>query len=94
MHSTFHKLRKILHEKFSFHYDQVQLETQLELELGMDSREMFEFLNEIETAFQIQIDLDEVDHLFETHPVVQIQDIVNYIQEKMGLESFSNFDKT
>ena len=47
MDATFNKLQIILYEKFSFHYDYVQLETKLELELGMDSREMFELLNEI-----------------------------------------------
>ena len=94
MTSTFTKLKTILHEKFSFHYDQVQLETQFELELGMDSREMLELFNEVETTFQIQIDLDEIDVLFECHPVLKIQDLVNYIQKKITLESFSNFDKT
>jgi acyl carrier protein len=48
MDFIFRKLRTILYEKFSFHYDQIQPETHLELELGMDSREMFELLEELE----------------------------------------------
>ena len=40
MEITFVEVRKILHEQFSFHYDQIQPETKFELELGTDSREM------------------------------------------------------
>lgn len=82
MDSTFNKLKTILHEKFSFHSDQIQPETQLELELGMDSREMFEFLDELEKTFAITIDRDEIDSLFETSPILRIQDIVEYLKEK------------
>lgn len=86
MDSTFNKLKTILYEKFSFHYDQVQLETQLELELGMDSREMFELLEELEKSFHIQIDLDEIDSLVETRKVLRIRDVVEYLKEKKLIE--------
>jgi len=85
MDSTFNKLQTILYEKFSFHYDQVQLETQLELELGMDSREMFELLDELEKTFKITIDLDEIDNLLENNKVLIINDLVGYIKEKQLL---------
>ena len=42
-------------------YDQIQLQTQRELELDMDWREMFEFLSEFEQTFKIDISFDEVD---------------------------------
>jgi len=86
MDSTFNKLQTILYEKFSFHYDQVQLETQLELELGMDSREMFELLTELEESFKITIDLDELDNVLKQTKVLRINDLVVYINEKQLLK--------
>jgi acyl carrier protein len=83
MSVTFYKIRTILYEKFSFHYDQIQLQTELELELGMDSREMFEFLSELEKTFNINISFDEVDRLIEENEVLTIRDIVDYIEEKL-----------
>ena len=60
--------------------------TQLELELGMDSREMLELLDELEKTFHITIDLDEIDRLVEKHKVLRVNDIVNYIKEKQLVE--------
>jgi len=81
MDATFKKLQTILYEKFSFHYDYVELETKLELELGMDSREMFELLNEIEKTFQITMDIDEIDNILENSKVLIINDLVEYIKK-------------
>lgn len=44
MDFIFRNLRTILYEKSSFHYNQIQPETHFELELAMDSQEIFEFL--------------------------------------------------
>ena len=85
MDFTFNKLRTILYEKFSFHYDQIQLKTQLELELGMDSREMFELLYELEKTFEITIDFDEIDSILSNRKVLTINDLVDYIKEKQFL---------
>jgi acyl carrier protein len=82
MYVTFKKIRKILYEKFSFHYDQIQLKTELELELGMDSREMLEFLVELEKNFNINISFDEVDNLIEEKGSLTIRDIVEYIEKR------------
>ena len=82
MSDTFNKIRKILNEEFSFHYDQIELETQLELQLGMDSREFLELLHQIELRFNILIDLDEIDTMIENHIVITIQDLVTYINRK------------
>lgn len=86
MGSTFNKLKMILYEKFSFHYDQIQLETQLELELGMDSREMFELLGELERTFNLTIDLDDIDNLVQNNKLLIIDDIVKYIKENQVVE--------
>jgi len=82
MYITFEKIRKILSDKFSFHYDQIQLKTELELELGMDSREMVEFLSELEKTFKINISFDDVDRLIEEKEVLTIRDIVDYIEKR------------
>lgn len=81
MSSIFNKIRTILHEKFSFHYDQIQLTAKLEVELGLDSREFFELLSEIEKLFQIKIDPDEIDKITESKLFITIEDIVNYIND-------------
>jgi acyl carrier protein len=78
----FDKLKTILYEKFSFHYDQIQYETKLELELGMDSREMFELLAELEQTFNLNIDFNELDYLIKNDQILTIKDIVYYIEFK------------
>lgn len=85
MSNTFNQVRKLLNEEFSFHYDQIQLETKLELELGMDSREMFELIDKVELLFKIIIDLDDIDKMMEEHIVLTIQDLVDYINQKQQL---------
>ena len=82
MSETFHQVRKLLNEEFSFHYDQIQLETKLELELGMDSREFFELINKLELLFKILINLDDIDKMMKDDLVLTIQDLVNYINKK------------
>jgi acyl carrier protein len=79
---TFEKLKFLLYEKFSFHYEQIQLETKLELELGIDSREMLELFNELEQVFEIDVDFNEIDHILETIRVLTISDLVGYIERK------------
>lgn len=82
MSDIFNKIRKILNEEFSFHYDQIQLETKLELELGMDSRELFELIEKLELLFKIRIDLDDIDQMMADHIVLTIQELVNYVNKK------------
>jgi len=85
MNRIFNEIRTILHEKFSFHYDQIKPETRFELELGTDSREMLELLSEFEEAFGIQINQDDIDKIIKNGKVVTIQDVVDYIKEKKSL---------
>ncbi len=82
MSSIFNKLKIILYEKFSFHYDQIQYETKLELELGIDSRELFELLEELEQTFHFTIDFNEIDNLLKNDKILTIKDIVSYIEFK------------
>ena len=75
---VFSKIKQILHESYSIQLDQIQLETNFELELGTDSREFFELLSDFETAFSIEINLDDVVE------IVTIKDAVTYIEQKLS----------
>lgn len=78
MSIVFSKIKQILHESYSIQLDQIQLETNFELELGTDSREFFELLSDFETAFSIEINLDDVVE------IVTIKDAVTYIEQKLS----------
>ena len=78
----FEKIRKLLHEKYSFQYHQIQLETDFEKELGTDSREMLELLNDLETLFDIEISLDDIDDFIFSGKTIKVQDVVDYIGKK------------
>jgi acyl carrier protein len=49
----------------------------------MDSREMLVFLSELEEAFDLMISFDEVDTFLEKKKVVKIQDLMDYIDERL-----------
>jgi acyl carrier protein len=85
MNRILNEIRTILHEKFSFHYDQLKPETEFELELGTDSREMLELLIEFEQAFEIQINQDDIDKIMKEGKGLTIQYVVDYIKEKKSL---------
>jgi acyl carrier protein len=86
MNYIFDKLRVVLTEQFSFHYDQLQLETKFELELGMDSRELLELFTYMEVLFEIKVNFDNVDSLIEEGKFTTIQDIVTYIEKEQGIK--------
>jgi acyl carrier protein len=79
MSIVFSRIKQILHESYSIQLDQIQLETKFELELGTDSREFFELLNDFEKAFDIEINLDDIVE------IVTIQDIVIYIEKRLSI---------
>jgi acyl carrier protein len=79
----FNKIRKLLHEEYSFPYDQIQLETDFEKELGTDSREMIELINDFETLFDIEISLDDIDGFLFSGKPIRVQDVVDYIGKKL-----------
>lgn len=73
----FHKIREILHHSYSINYDQIELETKFQLELGMDSREFFELIIDFEKEFDIDLFFDDLDQ------IVTIKDAVQYIEKKL-----------
>ena len=79
----FDKIRNLLHEEYSFQYDQIQLETDFEKELGSDSREMLELINDFETLFDIEISLDDIDDFIFSGKTIKIQNVIDYIEKKM-----------
>jgi acyl carrier protein len=79
----FNRIRKLLHEEYSFQYDQIQLDTDFEKELGTDSREMLELINDFETIFDIEISLDDIDDFIFSGKPIKIQDVINYIEKKI-----------
>lgn len=84
MNLVFERIRTLLHEEYSFHYDQIQLETDFEKELGTDSREMLELINDFERIFEIEISFDDIDDLLYSGHTIKIQDAVNYIEKKIN----------
>jgi len=84
MNLIFEKIREILHNSYSIHYDQIELETNFELELGMDSREFFEIIVDFEKAFNINIFLDDLSE------IITIKDAVQYIEKKMEIRENNN----
>lgn len=82
MNYIFDKLCIILTDHFSFHYNQLQLETKFELELGMDSRELLELLTYLEVSFEIKVNFDKIDSLIEEGKFTTLQDLVNYIENE------------
>jgi acyl carrier protein len=79
----FDRIRKLLHEEYSFQYDQIQLDTDFEKELGTDSREMLELINDFETIFEIEISFDDIDDFIFSGKTIRIQDVIDYIEKKM-----------
>ena len=79
----FNRIRKLLHEEYCFKYDQIQLETDFEKELGTDSREMLELINDFETIFNIEISLDDIDDFIFSGKPIRVQDVVDYIGKKL-----------
>ena len=79
----FKKIRKLLHENYSFQYNQIQLDTDFEKELGTDSREMLELINDFETLFNIEISLDDIDDFLFSGKTIKVQDVVDYIEKRI-----------
>jgi acyl carrier protein len=83
MSLIFDKIRKLLHEEYSFQYDQIQLDTDFEKELGSDSREMLELINDFETIFDIEISFDDIDDFIFSGKTIKVQDVIDYIEKKI-----------
>ena len=90
MYGTFEKIQKILFDKFSFDFDQIKLQTELEVQLGMDSRQLLEFLIKLEKIFKIKINFYDIDQLIKENYILTIQNIVEYLDKKQLKNRVSN----
>jgi acyl carrier protein len=79
MLDIFEKVKFILNQYYSFHSDQIELQTKFYEELGTDSREMLELINDLEDEFNIQIEFEAVEEM------VTIEDAVRYIEKRINL---------
>ncbi len=82
MSNIFSKIQTILCNDFSFSSDQIQPEVQLELELGLDSRDMLELITKCEETFKVKIEFDDIDHFVSTGKSIRIKDIVIYLEKQ------------
>lgn len=87
MSIIFEKIRTLLIVDYNFHSDQIELETDFEKELGTDSREMLELINDIERIFNIEISFDDIDDFIYSGRTIKIRDVVEYIEKKLKLKN-------
>lgn len=72
------KVRNIVAQKFDVSLDQVQADTNLANELGLDSFAAVELMFELEEAFGLKIPDSEIEH------IRTIRDIVTYLEAWMS----------
>lgn len=70
------KVQKILSNQFCIQETEIQPETQLELELGADSRDLLELMAIFEITFDIEIAYEDVAD------IITVQNIIDYIENK------------
>lgn len=69
------KVRNIIAQKFDIPLDQVQVDTNLANELGLDSFAAVELMFELEESFGLKIADSEIEH------IRTVRDIVVYVQQ-------------
>lgn len=88
----YQKVQQILVQKYPYPLDQIQPEIRFQIELAVDSFEMFELINTFEKVFNITINKDDIDK-FTYQPqniqyindiqLITIQDVVDYIEKQI-----------
>ena len=90
----YEKVRQILFKKYSYPIEQIQPEIRFQVELAVDSWEMFEIMKEFEKVFSIKISQDDVDSfIFQPQNIryvsdikcLTIQDAVDYIEYQIKI---------
>lgn len=90
----YEKVRQILFNKYSYPIEQIQPEIKFQVELAVDSWEMFEIMNEFEKEFNISISQDDIDsYIFQPQDIkyvsdikrLTIQDAVDYIENQIKI---------
>ena len=86
------KIRTILYKKCPYPLDQIQPHIRFQIELAIDSLEMYELVAEFEQTFDIRINPDDIDNfIFQSQNIqyvndikaITIQDAVDYIEKQI-----------
>ena len=94
----YQQIRILLYNRYSYPIDQIQPHLRFQIELGVDSLEMFEIITEFEEIFNINISLDDIDDfIFQPQKINYISDIksltiqnaVDYIEEQIIIQNKS-----
>lgn len=72
----FEEVRKLLVEFASVEYDEVKPTSKLKEDLGIDSLYAVELILELETAFDIKIEWEEMK------PLITVMDVCNLVERK------------
>ncbi|KRN76326.1 acyl carrier protein [Weissella minor] len=72
----FNKVQAILMDQFDLESNEVQLTTNFENDMEVDSLDLFEVLNKVEEEFDIELEVAE--------DIASVQDLVNKIQEQLS----------
>ena len=91
----YQEVRRMLYNRYSYPIEQIQPEIRFQIELAVDSFEMFEIMKEFETFFNIKISLDDIDeYIFQPQDIryvsdikcLTIQDAVDYIEDQIKIQ--------
>jgi len=90
----YEEVRRMLYNRYSYPIEQIQPEIRFQVELAVDSLEMFEIMKEFEIFFDIKISQDDIDdYIFQPQDIryvsdikcLTIQDAVNYIEDQIKI---------
>lgn len=91
----YQEVRRMLYNRYGYPIEQIQPYIRFQVELAVDSFEMFEIMKEFEIFFDITISLDDVDDfIFQPQDIryvsdikcLTIQDAVNYIEDQIKIQ--------
>jgi len=91
----YQEVRRMLYNRYSYPIEQIQPEIKFQVELAVDSFEMFQIMKEFEIFFNITISLDDIDEfIFQPKDIryvsdnkpLTIQDAVNYIEDQIKIQ--------
>lgn len=95
----YQQVRKLLYNRYAYPIEQIQPEIRFQVELAVDSLEMFEIMAELEERFNIKISLDDIDDfIFQPQDIkyisdikyLRIQDAVDYIEKQINNKNKDN----
>lgn len=95
----YQQVRKLLYNRYAYPIEQIQPEIRFQVELAVDSLEMFEIIAELEERFSIKISLDDIDDfIFQPQDIkyisdikyLRIQDAVDYIEKQINNKNKDN----